>query len=113
MKEKKKGKLEEMSEGKSTRPSDDAMFLRSEIIDAIRGTDEKMETSFKNRRKDGHSCQKMEKYSKKTDEKMDNFLQTIDDSVGIQLHGMNTTIAKMKEDDGRMKKSRIWKNSPT
>ena len=36
-----------------------------------------------------------------TDEKMDTFLQTINDSVGTQLHGMNTTIAKMKEDDDR------------
>ena len=41
----------------------------------------------------------MENYSKKTDEKMDTFLQTINDSVGSQLHGMNTTIAKMKEED--------------
>ena len=37
--------------------------------------------------------------SKKTDEKMDNFLQIINDSVGTQFHGMNTTIAKMKEED--------------
>ena len=71
-----------MSEGKSTRPIDDAMFLRREIIDAITRSNEKMET-----------------YSKKADEKMDNFLQTINDSVGPQLHGMNTTIAKMKEED--------------
>ena len=39
----------------------------------------------------------MENYSKKTDEKMDQFLQTIKDSVGTQIHGMNTTILKMKE----------------
>ena len=48
----KKSKLEEMTEGKSTRPSEDAMFLRTEIIDAITRSDEKMET-----------------YSKKADEK--------------------------------------------
>ena len=30
---------------------------------------------------------------------MDTFLQTVKDSVGTQLHGMNTTIAKMKEED--------------
>ena len=30
---------------------------------------------------------------------MDKFLQTINDSVGTQLHVMNTTIAKMKEED--------------
>ena len=40
----------------------------------------------------------MEIYSRKTDEKMDKFLQTITDSVGTQLHGMNSTIVKMKEE---------------
>ena len=30
---------------------------------------------------------------------MDTFLRTIKDTVGTQLHGMNSTIAKMKEDD--------------
>ena len=35
---------------------------------------------------------------------MDNFLQTITDSVGSQLHGMNSTIVKMKEEgDDRYK----------
>ena len=47
--------------------------------------------------------EKWKNYSKKTDEKMDTFLQTITDSVGTQLHGMNSTIAKMKEEDGRYK----------
>ena len=47
----KKRKLEEMSEGKSTRPSDDAMFLRREIIDAITRSDEKMETYSEKRTK--------------------------------------------------------------
>ena len=45
----------------------------------------------------------MEIHSRKTDEKMDNFLQTITDSVGEQLHGMNSTIVKMKEEDDRYK----------
>ena len=45
----------------------------------------------------------MEIYPRKTDEKMDKFLQTITDSVGTQLHGMNTTIAKMKDEDDRYK----------
>ena len=43
----------------------------------------------------------METYSRKADEKMDKFLQTITDSVGTQLHGMNSTIVKMKEEDDR------------
>ena len=42
----------------------------------------------------------MERYSKKTDEKMDKFLQTSSESFGSQLQGMNTTIVKMKEEGG-------------
>ena len=42
---------------------------------------------------------KMENYSKKTYEKMDTFLRTITDTVGTQLHGMNSTIVKMKEEE--------------
>ena len=41
------------------------------------------------RRKDGNLVKK-----KKTDEKIDKFLKTITDSVGTQLHGMNSTIVK-------------------
>ena len=45
----------------------------------------------------------MDNYSKKTDEKMETFLQTITDTVGTQFHGLNSTIAKMKEEDDRYK----------
>ena len=46
----------------------------------------------------------MESYSKKTDEKIDQFLQTTSDSVGSQFQGMNTSIGKMKEEgDDRYK----------
>ena len=79
-------KLEETSKGKSTRSSEESTFQQREKIDAIRKSDEKMEM-----------------YSRKVDEKMDKFLQTITDSVGTQLHGMNSTIAKMKEEDDRYK----------
>ena len=72
--------LEEMSESKLTRPSEDALFLKKEIIDALKRSEEK------------------------TDEKMDNFLQKISDSVGAQSHGMNSSIEKMKEEgDDRYK----------
>ena len=41
---------------------------------------------------------------KKNDEKMEKFLQKISDSVGAQLHGMNSSIVKMKEEgDDRYK----------
>ena len=82
----KKRKLEETSKGKSTKSSGESMFLQREIIDAIR-----------------KSVQKMEANSRKADEKMDKFLQTITDSVGTQLYGMNSTIVKMKEEDDRYK----------
>ena len=43
--------------------------------------------------------EKWKNYSKKTDETMDTFLRTITDAVGTQLHGMNSTIAKMMEEE--------------
>ena len=72
---------------KLTRSSDDAMFLRNKIIDALKRSDENMES-----------------YSRKTDEKMETFLQKITDSIGTQLQGMNSTIVKTKEEEnGRYK----------
>ena len=60
---------------KLTRPSEDVLFFRKEKIDALKRSDEK-------RRKDG---------------------QVSADSVGTQLHGINSTIVKMKEEDDRCK----------
>ena len=71
-------------------------YSHTEIIDAIRKSEEKMENPLK-----------------KTDEEMDNFLQTITDSAGTQLLGMISTIVKMKEEDDRynqiLEKTWIWK----
>ena len=53
----KKRKLEETSKGKSTKTSEESIFLQREIIDAIRKSEEKVDI-----------------YSRKTDEKMDKFL---------------------------------------
>ena len=72
-----------------TRPSEDAMFLRTEIINALKRSDEKMES-----------------YSRKTDEKMEKFLQQISDTVGAQLHGMNSAIVNMKEDESKIEESK-------
>ena len=58
------------------------MSLQGEVIDAFKRSDDKMET-----------------YSKKADEKMDKFLQTVTESVGNQLQGLNSTTPKMKEED--------------
>ena len=41
----------------------------------------------------------MESYPKKTYEKMEKFLQQISDTVGTKLHGMKSTIVKMKEEE--------------
>ena len=72
--------MDEVSEGKLVRPSEDALFLKKEIIDALKRSDEK------------------------DDEQMEKFLQKISDSVGTQIHGRNSTIAKMKEEgDDRYK----------
>ena len=46
----KKRKLDEVSEGKLTRPGEDALFLRKEIIDALKRSEEKKD-------------EKMEKFS--------------------------------------------------
>ena len=43
----------------------------------------------------------LKRADEKNDEKMEKFLQKIMDSVGTQLHGMNATILKMKEEDDR------------
>ena len=43
---------------------------------------------------------KIESYLRKTDEKMEKFLQQISDTVRAQLRGMNSAIVKMKEEEG-------------
>ena len=45
----------------------------------------------------------LKRSEEKHDEKMEKFLQKITDSVGAQLHGMNSTIVKMEEEDDRYK----------
>ena len=53
---------------------------QEKIIDAIKRSDEKMETHSKKKKADEKMDKfdrTMENYSKKTDEKMDTFLQTI------------------------------------
>ena len=62
-----------------TRPSEDALFLNKEIIDALKRSEEKH------------------------DEKMEKLQQKISDSVGAQLHGMNSAIVKNEEEDDRYK----------
>ena len=63
----KKRKLKELSERKSSRLSEDAEYLRREVINAINKLDEKMENISK------RTEENLESYSKRTDEKMDKF----------------------------------------
>ena len=73
--------LEEVSESKLTRPSEDALFLKKETIDALKKIRRKKQTK-----------------------RWTIFLQKISDSVGAQSHGMNSSIEKMKEEgDDRYK----------
>ena len=86
-----------MCEGKLTRPSEDTMFLRKVLIDALKRSDKKMESYSRK------TDEKMESFSRKTDDKMEKFLQKITESVGTHFHGMNSTIVEMKEEDDRFK----------
>ena len=42
--EREKRKLEEGNEGKMTKPNDDTLFLRRDIMEALKRSDEKMES---------------------------------------------------------------------
>ena len=76
----KKRKLEEGKEGKMTKPNDDTVYLRRDIMEALKRSDEKMES-----------------YSRKTDEMMlEKFLQ-VTSTVGNQIQGMNSSIVKGKK----------------
>ena len=75
----KKRLLEEGKEGKMTKPNDDTVYLRRDIMEALKRPDEKMES-----------------YSRKADEMMEKFLQ-ITSTVGNQIQGMNSSIVRMKE----------------
>ena len=77
----KKKKRMEMCESKPTRPSDDAMFLRKGIINAIHRSDEKWKVTQRKQMK-----------------KMANCLLADTNSVGTQLRGMNSTIENLKEE---------------
>ena len=69
-----------------TKPNDDTVYLRRDIMEALKRSDEKMES-----------------YSRKADEMMEKFPQ-ITSTVGNQIQGMNSSIVKMKEEgDDRYK----------
>ena len=59
----KKRKLEEGKEGKMTKPNDDTVYLRRDILEALKRSDENMD------RYSRKTDEKMESYSRMTDEK--------------------------------------------
>ena len=105
----KKRKLEEGKKGKMTKPNDDTVYLRRDIMEALKRSDEKMDSYSRK------TDEKIESYSRKTDEKMDEFSKKKTDemleeflqvpsTVGSQIQGMNSSIVKMKEEgDDRYK----------
>ena len=142
MKQKKTGrktrKLEEGKEGKMTKPNDDTVYLRRNIMEALKRSDEKMDSYSRK------TDEKMESYSRKTDEKpkttqkktderMDDFSRKADEmlekfmlvtnTVGSQIQGLKSSIVSMQEMNEKndrqkektssinsTKESRIWKN---
>ena len=93
----KKRKLEERKEGKMTKPNEDTVYLRRDFMEALRRSDEKMESYSRK------THEKMENFSRKADDMMEKFLQ-ITSTVGDQIQGMNSSIVKMKEEgDDRYK----------
>ena len=100
--EKKRSWRKKKKEGKMTKPNDDTVYLRRDIMETLNRSDEKNGNLLK---KDRRKKRKLLK--KKTEEKMDDFSRKADDmlekfmqvtsTVGSQIQGMNSSIKKMKD----------------
>ena len=90
-----------------TKPNDDTVHLRRDFLEALKSSDEKMESYSRK------THEKTESYSKKDQEKMDDFSRKADEMLekfmqvtstfGIQIQGMNSSIVKMEEMNEKMK----------
>ena len=114
----KKRKLDEGKEGKMTKPNEDMTHLKRDIMEALRKSDEKMD-SYSRKTDEKMECysrktdEKIESCSKKTEERMNDFSRKTDDllerfmlitnTVGTQIHGMNSSIVKLQETNEKMK----------
>ena len=88
----KKRKLEEGRKGKAMKSNDDMIYLKRDIMEALKRSDEKMESYSRK------TDEKIESYSKKADERMDDFSRKADEmwekfmlvanTVGSQIQGM-------------------------
>ena len=105
----KQRKLEEGKEGKMTKPNDDTVYLRRDILETLKRSDEKwIDTQERPMNKWKATPERLTKkkrsYSKKTDERMDDFsrkademlekLMLVTNTVGRQVQGMDSSIVK-------------------
>ena len=111
-------KLDEGKEGKMTKPNDDMAHLKRDIMEALRRSDEKMD-SYSRKTDEKMECysrktdEKIESYSKKTEERMNDFSRKADEllekfmlitnTVGNQIQGINSSIVKLQETNEKMK----------
>ena len=103
----KKRKLDEGKEGKMTKANEDMAHLKRDIMEAFKKSDEKMDSYSRK------TDEKIESYSKRTEERMSDFSSKADDllekfmkitnTVGNQIHGMNSSIVKLQETNEKMK----------
>ena len=104
----KKRKLDEGKEGKMTKPNDDTVYLRRDIMEALGRSDEKMESYSRKTDEKTESYskkkieEKMDDFSRKADEMLEKFMQ-VTSTVGSQIQGINSSIVKMEEMNEKMK----------
>ena len=92
----KKRKLDEGKEGKMTKPNEDMAHLCCDIMEALRKSDEKIECYSK------RTEERMNDFSRKADDLLEKFM-IITNTVGNQIHGMNSSIVKLQETNEKMK----------
>ena len=103
----KKRKLDEGKEGKMTKANEDMAHLKRDIMEAFKKSDEKMDSYSRK------TDEKIECYSRRTEERTNEFSNKADDllekfmkitnTVGNQIHGMNSSIVKLQETNEKVK----------
>ena len=79
-----------------TKPNEDMAHLKSDIMEALRKSDEKTECYSK------RTEERMNDFSRKADDLLEKFMM-ITNTVGNQIHGMNSSIVKLQETNEKMK----------
>ena len=90
-----------------TKANEDMAHLKRDIMEAFKKSDEKMDSYSRK------TDEKIESYSKRNEERMNDFSSKADDllekfmkitnTVGNQIHGMNSSIVKLQETSEKMK----------